>query len=227
VLHHFRLFNEEREKMKDVERQILGILPNAPFNALFDLLDTHGLPIDWQDFVFKGSAIKEFNDNGDVVKITEINCLCPGLKYVANVGDEPIIFHKCWECEKMKEAVEEEKCCASYGCNFEEGPVCRKCSKYITCSSCGRKGCQCVFKSCCVEGCFNKMCVCEFFSTSESPAHGNAVGCGFVLFPPDDEDSIDSEAWSDAYDVAENGYEQYCEEHKPDGAVPYTGEYEL
>jgi hypothetical protein len=206
-----------------VERQIIGNLPNAPFNALFDLLDTHDLPIEWQDFSFeRESVIDEFfnnEENGDVVENTEVNCLRPVLKYVANVGDEPTILQECWECTKIKEDVEEEFCGGRGGPCCSMGPVCRKCSGYSTCSSCGRKACPCVFVDCCVQDCSNEMCACAFFGSSETLPYGNALGCGFVLFPPDD--VFDSDAYWDA----ELGYAQYCGEHKPDGAVPFTGEY--
>lgn len=86
VVSRFKEINDEREKMKKIERAIHSVLPNAPFKALFGLLANYNfgalVPSLLDDTDIK--MFKEYNETADAVIIHLMYHLRPGAKFIVD-----------------------------------------------------------------------------------------------------------------------------------------------
>ena len=122
---------------------------------------------------------------------------------------KPLHFRQCIKCHNLKHDI-----------SYFEGPYkwcvhdhkgkCGDCAPTCTCASCGKSGCMCCFVECSRTGCPEMMCKCTDFYGWKDSNRGGAPGCSY-LAPRGNGDHDDSGM----------GQNEYCDVHKPDGAVKH------
>jgi len=65
------------------------------------------------------------------------------------------------------------------------------------------------------------MCNCSNFNAWKEL--GQAPGCSFFLPPPGTEEEKSSHEYYETNDYFEAERIRFCEEHKPEGGIPFTG----
>jgi hypothetical protein len=126
-----------------------------------------------------------------------------------------ITLKTCSRCKKVKDGVREEGCGRTH-CGGVIS-VCRNCTRYRTCFTCGVRECSCRFDQCCVRDCQNEMCQNLIFCDEYDI--GDTQDCSFVLYPEGTDfhnDDHQSQCWK-----AEE--HKYCKVHKPAGAIKLGG----
>jgi hypothetical protein len=197
--------------MKSVQKEIhqtYGTRPDlAPHRTLFCLLEEHDLGRLAKKFMEPRHEEWDEHDEhvfgGNHEYFTYIPHLRPGRKLLAGPGCKPILLNQCACCKNIKEGIEAEYCGLKHCAPILS--TCRACTRYRTCSICGRESCGCRFVKCCVEDCTNLMCRCQLLDLQDNEEYG--VGCAFVLDPDDDDSDSSAEQM------------KYCQEHKPDGCA--------
>lgn len=210
VINGFKCVNDFRSERKsdlawlvaEVERLSVFLVPVAPFNALFDLMDM--CSIDTECFLpTDGHSKHRFEIQADdsglgSPSVTYLRHLRPRRKFSFHDGEGrpcEVIFLECGLCGKTRDDVVDEFC----GSRFCRGSYarCADCSKVRKCSTCKYSGCECRLLSCSLRGCKNKTCSAIF-----GHHRAGGFGCGFVeqqdLYIP---------------------HKQFCGVHKPTGTV--------
>jgi hypothetical protein len=213
--------NQDRVDMKRMQEEIHqtygGTHPDgllAPYGTLFSLLEKHRLQRladqfmkardrEWHRHDEDVMELKVYDENGNHKYSTAMLHLRPGRKFLAGPGCKPILLNQCACCKNIKEGIEAEYCGLKHCAPILS--TCRACTRYRTCSICGRESCVCRFVKCCVEDCPNLMCRCQLLDLQDNEEYG--VGCAFVLDPDDDDSDSSAEQM------------KYCQEHKPDGCA--------
>jgi hypothetical protein len=100
--------------MKEMERDVHNLLPNAPVNALFDLL-------------FKKHHLEEYT------RLFWYNIwdIRPAARFVVDSGEDSILLQECTQCLKIREGVSYEECYSDDPdllCGLGDRHRCRHCS---------------------------------------------------------------------------------------------------
>ena len=95
--------------MKEMERDVHNLLPNAPINALFDLL-------------FKKHHLGEYTR----LFWFDIMDIRPAARFEVDSGEDPILLEECVQCMKIREGVSPD---GPDLCDLS-ARRCRHCSRY-------------------------------------------------------------------------------------------------
>jgi hypothetical protein len=208
-----------RDNQKKLEKMSVDVQkpgPLAPYNSLFDLMEKH----DMETYHFLhaeeppncGISEDAYEINGSYLEH-----LRPGRMLSfrdANGKMVKVTLRACSKCKKVKDDVRDEYC----GRKHCSGTitVCRQCTRYRTCFTCGATDCCCRFDQCCVRDCQNEMChnlICDPYDD------GDGQDCSFVLYP-EGTDFGNEDHQSQCWKAEEH---KYCKVHKPAGAIKFGG----
>ena len=254
ALRYVNLYRKKtREQLANVSADIQEFLRGsasrttpgvAPYNALFVLLEKHGINTypffhdEYPSYKTGGTGCEIIPPNGNDKKFLEH--LRPGLKLLYPDEDGAIVktvLKECQYCYKIRDDVQTEFCgnfIGSVYCTYR-ACACRDCTTRATCTSCGGSYCNqptCAnFYTCCVPDCSNKMCSIhctkykglDRISTIGVDVDGgddwNGTSCLYMLSPGDG--TNERAIYCEVIKGAHQGDRQfYCLAHKPDGPVP-------
>jgi hypothetical protein len=202
-----RYHRDSQKKLDILSADIKKLGPLAPYNRLFDFMKKHDM--EYYHFLHaEEPPMFGFSEHAYGIGDDYLKHLKPGRMLSfrdANGKMVKIALKTCIRCKKVKDGVRDE-CCRRKHCGGAIS-VCRNCTRYRTCSTCGTKDCACRFDRCCVRDCQNKMC------------DNGRQDCSFVLYPEGTDFNNDDHE----YQRYKAEGQKYCKEHKPAGAIKFGG----
>jgi hypothetical protein len=205
-----------QKKLEKISADIKKLGPLAPYNSLFDLMKKYNMKYD--HFLHaEEPPIYGFSEHAYEIGGSYLQHLRPGrmLNFRdANGKMVEVTLKACRKCKRVKDGVRDE-CCGRKHCGGLIS-VCRTCTRFRTCFTCGARDCVCRFDKCCIRDCPNEMC--QNLIGDPYDVDGGQ-DCSFVLYPEGtdfDNDDHQSQCWK-----AEE--RKYCKVHKPAGAIKFGG----
>jgi hypothetical protein len=213
---------ENRKKLDNLTADVQKLCPLAAYNLLFDLMEKHGMKYYHFLHARRPPFRDQFSEHAYKTRDGYLEHLRPGRLFSYREEDGEMVetvLRECSKCNKVGENVWDESC------DFEVCgtaiSVCRDCTTYRTCFSCGMEGCSCKVEKCSAGDCQNYICrnVPDYREEYDSDDSGyydirNGPGCSFVWYAADAD-------WDDEYDLMDYEQHLYCIAHKPVGAVKF------
>jgi hypothetical protein len=207
---------ENKTKLDVLAADIKKLGPLAPYNCLFDLMEKHDM--EYYHFLHaEEPPLYGMSDDAYEIYGSYLEHLKPGRMLSFRDANGKMVktaLKACSRCKKIKDDVGDESCGRKHCGGLIS--VCRKCTRFRTCFTCGASDCACRFDQCCVRGCQNEMCqnhICDPYDV------GGGQDCSFVLYP-EGTDFESEDHQSQCWKAEER---KYCKVHKPAGAIKFGG----